>query len=64
MSVTDQNIDDNQKKVIEVIINHYHDKIRASIEKNINSSFGPINKQNIVGFLKHQGAGGTTFVYL
>ncbi|OLS25297.1 MAG: hypothetical protein HeimC3_15110 [Candidatus Heimdallarchaeota archaeon LC_3] len=62
MSTTDQNIDDNQKKVIEVIINHYHDKIRASIEQNLNTSFGSISKQNIVGFLKHQGAGGTTFV--
>jgi hypothetical protein len=62
VSDSEQKIDENQKKVIEVIIKHYHDKIQKSIEQTLKISFGKIIKQDIIGYLKHQGAGGTTFV--
>ena len=55
-------LDDNQRKVIETIIKAYQEQIRASIEKNMKVKIDQISKQEILGFLKHQGAGGTTYI--
>ncbi|MFW9928869.1 MAG: hypothetical protein ACFFD1_05735 [Candidatus Thorarchaeota archaeon] len=62
MAVSDDKVDEKQKRVIETIINHYHDKITQSIEENLKISFSGISRKNIIGFLKHTGAGGVTYI--
>ncbi|HKZ41182.1 MAG TPA: hypothetical protein VJ044_09485 [Candidatus Hodarchaeales archaeon] len=62
MSDSDRNIDENRRKVIDVILNHYRDQIRISIEQKLKIPIPTIDRQEIVGFLKHQGAGGTTYI--
>ena len=55
-------LDDNQRKVIETIIKAYQEQIKSSIEKNMNIKIDQISRQEILGFLKHQGAGGITYI--
>ena len=45
-----------------VIVNAYQNQIKASIEHVLKISLPSIDKQEITGILKHQGAGGVTYI--
>ena len=45
-----------------VIVNAYQNQIKASIEHVLKISIPQIDKQEISGILKHQGAGGVTYI--
>lgn len=55
-------IDENTHKAIMVIVNAYQNQIKASIEHVLKTSIPKIDKQEIAGILKHQGAGGVTYI--
>ena len=55
-------IDENTHKAIMVIVNAYQNQIKASIEHVLKTSIPSIDKQEIAGILKHQGAGGVTYI--
>ena len=55
-------IDENTQKAIMVIVNAYQNQIKASIEHVLKIKIPKIDKQEISGILKHQGAGGVTYI--
>ncbi|MHA2362870.1 MAG: hypothetical protein ACXAC7_02855 [Candidatus Hodarchaeales archaeon] len=55
-------VDEKQKNVMNTIILNYLPQIKTSIEEHLKTQIPQIDGQKILGYLKHQGAGGTTYI--
>jgi tRNA A-37 threonylcarbamoyl transferase component Bud32 len=55
-------IDEETKSAIHVIVKAYQKQIKNSIEEVLKTSIPNIDNQEFTGILKHEGAGGTTYI--
>ena len=55
-------INEETRKAIHVIVKAYQKQIKSSIEDVLKTSIPNIDSQEFTGILKHEGAGGTTYI--
>ena len=55
-------INESTKNAIHTIVKAYQKQIKVSIEDVLKTSIPNIDNQQITGILKHEGAGGSTYI--